>query len=205
MSFNKIMLSVHPKSLPKVRRNCPKCNEKSFFINTGKFRVNANKNNIDVWLIYQCEECKATKNMTVYERVNPSDIDRDLYDKFLANDLQLAKEYAFDMSMYSRNKSEVVFDSVEYDIEEERIEDNNIEEGELLLEISCPYPVEGRLDKLLSERLDISRSKIKKMHKEGFIRIDDEKNSIKSKIKDGMKIHIYNVEEKIGIIRQKSA
>ncbi|WP_084023929.1 DUF1062 domain-containing protein [Clostridium taeniosporum] len=45
-----------------VRHQPNKCNEKIHYINSGKFRVNANKNNIDIWLIYQCEKCKSTWN-----------------------------------------------------------------------------------------------------------------------------------------------
>ena len=51
-----------------VIRNCPKCGRKTYFVNTKKFRVNANGNKLDVWLIYQCEECKHTLNISIYER-----------------------------------------------------------------------------------------------------------------------------------------
>lgn len=64
-----------------VRRNCPKCNEKVLYINSERFRVNANKNSIDIWLIYQCEKCKSTWNMTIYERIKPYDIDKYEYEK----------------------------------------------------------------------------------------------------------------------------
>lgn len=37
-----------PKNLPIVRRNCPKCNEKARYINSEKFRVNANKNSLNI-------------------------------------------------------------------------------------------------------------------------------------------------------------
>lgn len=36
---------------------CSKCGAKTRFRNTKKFRVNANGNKLDVWLIYQCENC----------------------------------------------------------------------------------------------------------------------------------------------------
>jgi hypothetical protein len=49
---------VIPQGTPKVVKNCPKCGGGSHFINTKKFRVNANKKYLDIWLIYQCEKCK---------------------------------------------------------------------------------------------------------------------------------------------------
>lgn len=51
-----------------IIQNCPKCGRKTHFKNTEKFRVNANGNKLDIWLIYQCEECKHTFNPAIYER-----------------------------------------------------------------------------------------------------------------------------------------
>jgi len=105
MSYlNKYQWELIPENLPMVKRSCPKCNEKTNYINSEKFRINANKNIIDVWLIYKCEKCKSTWNMTIYERVKPCNISKTEYDKFLSNDRELAREYAFDSSIYSKNK-----------------------------------------------------------------------------------------------------
>jgi hypothetical protein len=85
MSYlKKYQWELIPKDLPIVRRNCPKCNEKACYINSEKFRVNANKNSIDIWLIYQCEKCKSTWNMSIYERIKPYDINKYEYEKFLS-------------------------------------------------------------------------------------------------------------------------
>ena len=117
MSYlKKYQWELNPINLPIIRRNCPKCNEKSSYINTERFRVNANKSNIDVWLIYQCEKCKSTWNMTIYERIKPYDINKDEYEKFLSNDKELAREYAFDLSIYSKNKAEVILEDVNYEL-----------------------------------------------------------------------------------------
>ena len=48
--------------------------KKMTFISTRRFRVNANKNKLDVWLIYQCKKCKHTLNIPIYERVSPQKI-----------------------------------------------------------------------------------------------------------------------------------
>lgn len=62
MSYlREIQWEIVPQNLPQVTRNCPKCNEKTGFVNSGKFRINANRNHIDIWLIYQCEKCKSTR------------------------------------------------------------------------------------------------------------------------------------------------
>ena len=44
-----------------------------------KFRVNANGNILDIWLIYQCVECKHTLNLAIYERKKASSITKEEY------------------------------------------------------------------------------------------------------------------------------
>ena len=51
-----------------VLHRCGGCGKKQPFVNTGKFRVNANGSRLDVWLIFRCSKCKHSWNLTVYER-----------------------------------------------------------------------------------------------------------------------------------------
>lgn len=184
-----------PKDLPLVKRNCPKCNEKTHYINSEKFRVNANKNNIDVWLIFQCEKCKSTFNMTIYERTKPSDIKKEEYENFLSNDNTLAREYAFNLSIYNKNKAEIVLDDIGYKFIQKELKEYSVNKNELIIQIICKYPIELRLDKLLSDRLGVSRSQIKKMHEKGVIFFKDDKNSLNTKVKNEMEIHILRSPE----------
>lgn len=202
MSYlKKYQWELVPESLPVVKRNCPKCNQKSHYISSEKFRVNANKNNIDIWLIYQCEKCKSTWNMTIYERINPNDINKYEYEKFLSNDKELAREYAFNLSLYNKNKAEVILEDVNYKLIQRKLEAHYINENELVIEITCKYPIEMRVDKLLSDKLGLSRSKIKDMHRKGVIFIDDDKNSLNIKVRDGMEIHVLKKVENIEVLQ----
>lgn len=201
MSYlKKYQWELIPENLPIVKRNCPKCNEKAHYINSEKFRVNANKNNIDIWLIYQCEKCKSTWNMTIYERMKPYEINKYEYERFLSNDKELAREYAFNLSIYNKNKAEVILEHVNYKLIQEKLEAYYINENELVIEIVCKYPIELRVDKLLSDKLGLSRSKIKNMHKKGVIFIKDNKNLLNIKVRDGMEIHVLKVVENIEIL-----
>ncbi len=201
MSYlKKYQWQLIPKDLPMVRRNCPKCNEKARYINSEKFRVNANKNSIDIWLIYQCEKCKSTWNMAVYERVKPHDINKYEYEKFLSNDKELVREYAFNLSMYNKNKTEVILEDIDYELIQKKSKAYYSNENELIIEIACKYLIELRVDKLLSDKLGISRSKIKNMNKEGLIFIKDNKSSLNIKVKDRIEIHVLNIAENIEIL-----
>lgn len=96
-------MSYTEKKEYKIIHKCGGCRKKQIFINTGKFRVNANGNKIDVWLIYQCKKCKHTLNVPIFERKTPSKIPGELYEHFLANDRELAKSYGSDASLFKRN------------------------------------------------------------------------------------------------------
>ena len=90
----------------KVFHRCGGCGKKQLFVNSGKFRVNANGNRVDVWLIYRCEKCKHSWNLTIYERIRPMKIDPELYARFLENDEELAKEYGNNRDFLKKNNAE---------------------------------------------------------------------------------------------------
>lgn len=91
----------------KVYHRCAGCGRKSEFVNSGRFRVNANGNRIDVWLIYRCKKCKHTWNLTVYERIRPQKIPPELYEAFLDNDPETAARFGNDADFLKRNNAEM--------------------------------------------------------------------------------------------------
>lgn len=88
----------------RVIHKCARCGRKMIFVNTRRFRVNANKNKLDVWLTYQCKKCRHTLNIPIYERVAPQKIPRELYEGFLANDEKLAIHYASNAALFKSKK-----------------------------------------------------------------------------------------------------
>ena len=92
----------------RVYHRCGGCGKKQEFINSGRFRINANGDRVDVWLIYRCKKCKHSWNLTVYERVRPSKIPRDFYDLFLENDEETAARYGSDVAFLKRNHAEIL-------------------------------------------------------------------------------------------------
>ena len=117
MSYlRKIEYEIVLKDSFLIIRNCPKCGRKSHYINTKKFRVNANGNKLDIWLIYQCAECKHTLNLAIYERKKASSITKEEYQCFLDNDEQLAERYGKDMQLFRTNKADIDFDRLHYGV-----------------------------------------------------------------------------------------
>lgn len=191
MSYlKKIKWEVEPKTIPMVIRNCPKCGNNTYFKNSHKFRVNANKKNLDIWLIYQCVNCKSTWNMTIYERISYLDIDELQYKQFLNNDYELSKKYGFDVAIHKKNKVKLGFYNVEYDIIGEDIKISDLNEKKYIVDITCKYSLGLRLDKLLSKKLHVSREKVKKLGKSSIICGVDEKDILKEKINGRIRIHV---------------
>ncbi len=152
-----------------VSRNCPGCGKKTDYINTNRFRVNANGNRIDVWLIYHCPACKHTLNITIYERKAAGKISPAEYQKFMANDMELAISYGRDKTLFTNQKLTTADNNMEYHLKLLRGDDEWVKKETIL--IKNPWKLKIRPDKLLAELLDISRNKVKELEKSGCITV----------------------------------
>ena len=85
---------------------CGGCGKKQEFINSCKFRVNANGKSVDVWLIYRCKKCKHSKNLTIYDRMRPGKIPEELFESFMNNDMETALKYGRNIDFLKKNNAE---------------------------------------------------------------------------------------------------
>ena len=148
---------IIPEGTYEIIRNCGKCGVKTNYHSTGKFRVNANGNRLDVWLIYQCEKCKHTYNLPIYERVSPKSIDREEYAAFLRNDEELAFQMANDRELLEKHHCVIQTEGVAYSLDQVEAGDDTT------IVIQNPYGMKVRIEKLISRIWQISRSKAKKL------------------------------------------
>ena len=179
--LNTIEYRISPVRALKITRNCSGCGRKTFFISTGQFRINANGSFIDIWLVYQCEKCRHTYNLAVYERTKAKKIPKQQYQSFLCNDESLALRCGTDLDLFKRNKAEADINGLEYRYE--KIEPKALEaeaakvsvgsalsvetdNGCVRIIIQNPYRLKVRIDKLLPELTKISRSQMKKLIQE---------------------------------------
>lgn len=158
---------------------CSKCGAKTYFRNTKKFRVNANGNKLDVWLIYQCENCKHTLNLAIYERQKVSSLAKDEYMGFLSNDEELAERYGKNIQFFRKNKADIDFKGLNYDFVKLHEAKENSDCGEqIMLTIHNPYQLKIHPEKQIAEVLGLSRSQVKKLVEQGEIKL--EKSSLQS-------------------------
>ncbi len=90
----------------RVYRRCGGCGKKQEFLNSGKFRVNANGNSVDVLLIYRCKKCKHSWNLTIFERTKPGKIPAELFEAFQLNDPETAAAYGWDLDFLKKNNAQ---------------------------------------------------------------------------------------------------
>lgn len=158
-----------------VIRSCPKCGGKTHYINTKKFRVNANGNKLDIWLIYQCVECKHTLNLAIYERKKVSSVPREEYQCFLNNNEQLAEMYGKNMQLFRTNKADIDFEKLHYDFvkRQETTESSGFGE-QIVITIKNPYQLKIRSEKQIAMVLGLSRSQVKNLLEKGEIKLEAE-------------------------------
>ncbi|MFA9377472.1 MAG: DUF1062 domain-containing protein [Lachnotalea sp.] len=206
MSYQeKLVWTIQPKESYKVVRSCSKCGCKSKYVNTGNFRVNANGNSLDIWLIYQCEKCKTTLNLSIFERVKPNKVPKTQYQKFLSNDEKLAFEYGVNKELFQTNKAEIDDDEIEYEVivnanigvnENTNMIKNKSRCDKTIL-INNPYSLKIRLEKLISKQFEISRMQIKKLVECGIISNEDGRDLKKIIIYDGLEVTIRNLNDMV--------
>ena len=186
--------TVIPLSAPVVLTNCGRCGAAREFLCSGKFRVNAQRKNLDVWLIYKCRACASTWNMTILSRVSPRDIGGTLYSGFLENSPELAMRYAFDTGLHRKNGVRACYDDMAYRVEGDVFPFDALKTEDVTLRISAPFSVNLRLDKLLRERLGLSRTRLEDCFRRGDIACADTAfNPDKPRLilKDTMELHFF--------------
>ncbi|WP_029906262.1 DUF1062 domain-containing protein [Prevotella sp. 10(H)] len=166
--------TVIPAGTPLYKKKCTKCKSSDYYYSSDRFRMNSQKRTIDVWLIYKCQICDNTCNITILSRTKPELIDRELYRKFSMNDEETAWKYAFDMDIIRKNKMEADYDNIEFDIVGDNIslEDiANMEENFIEFEIRAAYHLNIKLLSVIRKGLNISSGRLKKMLEAGSIKV----------------------------------
>ena len=178
--------TVKARNTPLLKRKCNHCDSGKFYCSE-KFRMNAQKKNIDIWLIYRCIKCDNTYNMTIFTRTKTEMINKDLFSKFSDNNVELAWRYAFSLETSRKNNVELDFGSVEYNIKYEDIsvEDIlNIDCEIVTFKIKYPFDFGLKISSVIRICLNISSNKLDKMIEAKVISIQGKHLQKKHKVKN---------------------
>ena len=177
---------IRVKNCPLLIKKCSHCDSDRFYWRD-KFRMNAQKKNIDVWLIYRCVKCDNTCNMTLLSRTKPDLIDKKLFHSFSMNDREVAWQYAFSAGVASRNNLQLDYDSVEYEvINTVSLEDIlNMSSEIISIQVKCDFDLSLKLSSLIKRCLPLSSTRLKLLFEKGYISLLSGKTSSKCKVKNG--------------------
>lgn len=173
------------KNTPLLIKKCSHCSSNRFYC-SDKFRMNAQKRNLDVWLIYRCVQCDNTCNLTLLSRSKPELIDPTLFHSFSMNDSTTAWQYAFSAELERKNNLKLDYASVEYEV----ISSHSPEEmlalpDEILrIQIKCPHEFNLKLSSLIRKFFSVSANRVKRLFEEGGINTSVDKLSLKQKVRN---------------------
>lgn len=158
---------IRVKNTPTLKRKCNRCNGDRFYCSE-KFRMNSQKKNTDIWLIYRCTECDSTYNLTILSRTKPELIKKELFSKFSGNNAGLAWEYAFSSEIAKKNGVELDYSSVEYDILHEHISIEDILNAphdieEMAFRIRAPFDFGLKLSSVIRFCFGLSASRLNRL------------------------------------------
>lgn len=97
------VVRVTSRRTPSVTWPCPRCGDHRPFDCSERFRANSNGKVVDIWSIYRCRTCEATKNVTIVERTPVRRVPPALLLAAERNDGALARAYARDVGLLRRN------------------------------------------------------------------------------------------------------
>ncbi|MBO4207415.1 DUF1062 domain-containing protein [Micromonospora echinofusca] len=95
---------VRRTRLPLLSLRCVDCRSASATTGDGRFRVNANGNLLDVWLLVRCVSCDRTSKLTVRERAPVGSVEPAELDGYHANDPELVASRLLDPLLARRHR-----------------------------------------------------------------------------------------------------
>ncbi len=174
---------IRPLGLPRPWRYCTSCATARAFVCSERFRVNAQKKSLDVWLNYRCACCEETWKFPLFERRSVSELGAAQLDGFARHDPATVWKYAFDVARLKPHVIKVDTD-VRVQVERTPFACAAASPEHACIHFEVPFPCDLRLDRLLAGELSISRSKLQ-------LRVWPEHRDMLSKrVRDGQRLWV---------------
>jgi hypothetical protein len=161
-SLLQVQWLVKPLKTPRPWLHCSRCDARTPFISSDKFRVNAQKKRIDAWLVYRCALCDQSWNFPVLERCPVNAIAPETLRGLTENEAALAWRHAFDVSRLGRHSSQIEC-FAELSVEKRLLSHCGGDPRQVEITIAMPYASGVRMDKFLAGELGLSRSAVERL------------------------------------------
>jgi hypothetical protein len=183
---------IQPSEYPRAIRYCPNCAETKPYVCNERFRINAQKKTIDVWLKYGCAECGNTWKLPLLERCAIATLDAATYAAFVGHDVAMIRRYAFDVALLRRHAMAVDTDvavSVQRSVESLN---DSFKGHDWLITLQLPFACNLRLDRLLASELRVSRSTLQRWCECGaIVSLTERGLALNKPVRDGQQVLLY--------------
>jgi hypothetical protein len=184
---------IKPLACPRPIRYCPTCGVAKEFICSERFRINAQKKTVDVWLHYRCSDCGGAWKLPVLERQSIDSLDAAAYEAFVRHDTSAVWKHAFDLG---RMRAHVVDIDASVSVVVERTivggstdVDGSTDAADLCIHLVVPFACDIRLDRLLATELQVSRANVERRHQQGELLISpDCSGALSKRARDGQQL-----------------
>jgi hypothetical protein len=150
---------VRRTRLPLLSLRCVDCQSESATAGQGRFRVNAHRNLLDVWLLVRCVSCDRTTKLTVHERAPARSFDPVELDGYHANDPELVASRLLDPLLARRNRFRLDWTGAwRLDTPSALLD----EMWPVQVEVGFEAPVPVRPERLIAQGLDLSRNEVRR-------------------------------------------
>ena len=168
---------IRPLELPRPWRYCASCATARAFVCSERFRVNANKKSLDVWLNYRCKSCEDGWKFPLFERRTVSEIGA-MLEAFARHDRELVWKYAFDIARLRPHVIKVDSD-VRVAVERTALACDCVSSGHCCIHFDVQFHCDIRLDRLLAVELGLSRSAL-----ERSVSLE-QRDALRKRVRDG--------------------
>jgi hypothetical protein len=165
----KALWTVRECGLPAVVKPCIDCSGARHHA-SGKFRVNANGNLLDVWLLLRCAVCGRTSKVPVHERVNVRSLERARLLAYETNDETVVRELTMSALLAAKNGYRLDWTGT-WELETDTPFYSPDDPAPLTVLISFELPAPVRVERLLMLGLGVSRAEVRRMVADGRIRL----------------------------------
>jgi hypothetical protein len=150
---------VRRTRLPLLSLRCVDCRSESATTGEGRFRVNANRDLLDVWLLVRCVSCDRTAKLTVHERAPVRSFDPAELDRYHANDPELVASRLLDPLFARRNHFTLDWTGAwRLDTPSALLD----EVWPIRVKVDFEAPVPVRPERLIAQGLDLSRNEVRR-------------------------------------------
>jgi hypothetical protein len=165
----KVLWTVRESGMPTILRPCTDCSG-TRHRPSGKFRMNANGKQLDVWLLLLCAACGRTSKVPVHERVHVQSLDHDRLLAYEANDLATVRELTMSASLATKTGYRLDWTGT-WRLETDAPFYSPDDPAPLRVLIGFELPAPIRVERLLMPGLGLSRTVVRRMVAEGRIRL----------------------------------